>query len=88
MCDPCYHMMADRYHSALERVENYIRCGYFQKAAKICAGITAQMVKHDLNMPDEAADGLAQEIQYVCRYYKAYYGSKDNDSESDKQDDI
>lgn len=86
MCDSCYHVMADRYHSALERVENHIRCGCFKEAGDICIGLVAQMVKHDLNMPDEAADGLAKDIQYVCRYYKAYYGSKDDGVESDKHD--
>ena len=88
MCDSCFNVIADRFHSALERVENRIRCGDFEKAAKICAGIVAQMVKFDLSMPDEAADGLTQDIQYVCRYYKAYYGSKDNGGENDKHDTL
>lgn len=86
MCNSYYGDIVNSMYSALGKAENHVRCGNFQKAAEICIGIVAQMVKHDLNMPDEAADGLAQDIQYVCRYYKAYYGSKGDGSESDKHD--
>lgn len=86
MCYSYYDNIVNSMYSAIGKAENHVRCGDFNKASEICIDLAAQMVKHDLKMPDEAADGLMQDIQYVCRYYKAYYGSKDDDSESDKHD--
>ena len=72
MCNSYYGDIVNSMYSAIGKAENHVRCGDFKKAAEICIGLATQMT--------------TQDIQYVCRYYKAYYGCKDDDSESDKHD--